>query len=262
MPIRSAEGSLTLLAVLKYVRADRKGFVMLHFKVKDYEKFQHYKDRSPPWIKLYNSTLEDYTFATLEDKDKAHLVAIWLLASRYENKLPYDKIFIAGKINARSPVDLDLLCEKGFIIKIKGINKGAGDLLANLEESARPEREREAETESKHIPISELDFSKFTDEQKEYFKKKAPDVDISDLIDTMKNWCAAKGKRYENYYRALQDWAKREQARINLNKKRESKYENNRGSNKGNGTSGGFRRKSTSEQIADGIAELVSEYKE
>ena len=37
--------------------------------------FQHYKDRSAPWIKLYNELLDDYRFAVLPDASKWHLVA-------------------------------------------------------------------------------------------------------------------------------------------------------------------------------------------
>ena len=88
------------------------------FKVKNYEKFQHYKDRAPPWIKLYNETLENYEFGSLADATKGQLIGIWLLASRTNNKLPYDPRWIATKINATDPVDLDALYEAGFIIEI------------------------------------------------------------------------------------------------------------------------------------------------
>ncbi len=60
------------------------------FSVKNFERFQHYKDRSPPWIKLYNELLDDYGFGRLPDASKMHLVAIWLLASRNDNKIPHD----------------------------------------------------------------------------------------------------------------------------------------------------------------------------
>ncbi len=63
---------------------------MKTFSVKNFERFQHYKDRSPPWIKLYNELLDDYSFACLDDAAKFHLIAIWLLASRTDNRIPYD----------------------------------------------------------------------------------------------------------------------------------------------------------------------------
>lgn len=50
-------------------------------KVPSWRKFQHYKDRSPAWIKLYRSTLNDRHIASLDDFSFRVLIAIWLLAS-------------------------------------------------------------------------------------------------------------------------------------------------------------------------------------
>ncbi len=85
------------------------------FSVKDWEEFQHYKDRAPPWIKLYNKLLENYEFGRLQDASKAHLILIWLLASRSNNCLPYDPEWVANKISAKTPVDLEALAKAGFI---------------------------------------------------------------------------------------------------------------------------------------------------
>ena len=34
-----------------------------YFSVTNYDQQQHYKDRGPTWIKLYNRLLDDYGFA-------------------------------------------------------------------------------------------------------------------------------------------------------------------------------------------------------
>ncbi len=85
------------------------------FRVRNFETFQHYKDRNPPWIKLYGEILEKYEFCALPDASKWHTVAIWLLASRTQNRIPYDANWVAGRIGARSPVDLDVLVASDFI---------------------------------------------------------------------------------------------------------------------------------------------------
>lgn len=128
----------------------------------------------------------------------------------------------------------------------------------NVSETPSEQNRTDTEQSNTHTPISELAFDKFTDEQKKYFQDKAPDVDIPDLIDTMKNWCAAKGKRYENYHRALQDWAKKEQAKINLTKKRGKNETTGRNYQNTNGNYGG--RKSQSERIFDGINRVAEKY--
>lgn len=89
---------------------------MKTFCVKNFEKFQHYKDRSPPWIKLYSELLEKYEFACLQDASKAHLIQIWLLASRSGNRLPYDSEWIGKRINATETVDLDALVQADFLV--------------------------------------------------------------------------------------------------------------------------------------------------
>lgn len=114
------------------------------FSVKNFEKFQHYKDRSPPWIRLYNSLLDDYEFGRLPDASKAHLLAIWLLASRYENKIPYDPEWVSRRINATEPVDLDALAGGGFIV----VDQPRTVMLAPREQDANPEKSR-VETEKK-----------------------------------------------------------------------------------------------------------------
>ena len=110
------------------------------FSVRNFERFQHYKDRSPPWIKLYNGLLDDYDFGLLPDASKLHLVAIWLLASRFDNKVPFDPAWIAKRITATEKVDLIRLRDAGFI-------DVEGDVLAARQPDDAPERESEAERE-------------------------------------------------------------------------------------------------------------------
>src|SRR5262249_23146561 len=85
-------------------------------QVKNFEKFQHYRDRAPIWIKLYGSLLEDYEFNLLPDVAKAHLILIWLLASRMGNQIPNNADWIRARIGAIEPVDLALLIRSGFLI--------------------------------------------------------------------------------------------------------------------------------------------------
>lgn len=63
-------------------------------KIKNWLKFQHFKDRNPPWIKLYKDILDDPDWHELNPKDAKILVMIWLIASEDETKsgmLPKNK---------------------------------------------------------------------------------------------------------------------------------------------------------------------------
>lgn len=107
--------------------------------VKNWERFQHYQARHPPWIRLYNSLLDDYEFTRLPDASKWLAVGLWLLASRNDNIIPDDAQWIAQHISARSPVDLEALVTSGFLVRYAN----ASAALAAREQVARPEESRE-----------------------------------------------------------------------------------------------------------------------
>ena len=54
-------------------------------RVRNWRKYQHYKDRRPNWIKVHRSLLDDPTFFSLSDGDARHLFLLWLLASEEDD---------------------------------------------------------------------------------------------------------------------------------------------------------------------------------
>lgn len=125
------------------------------FRIKNFEEFQHYRDRTPPWIKLYNSLLDNYQFGQLPDAAKGHLVMIWLLASRHQNRLPWDARWIATRIQAQSKVDLESMARLEFIEPIQEVQTqedDAGDMLSERKQVACLEREGEKRENSPPPP--------------------------------------------------------------------------------------------------------------
>ena len=57
-------------------------------KIKNWSQFQHFKDRRPPWIKLYRDILDDIEWHELDAKSAKVLVMLWLIASEDDGKLP------------------------------------------------------------------------------------------------------------------------------------------------------------------------------
>lgn len=112
-----------------------------YFSISNWKEFQHYKDRNPPWIKLHNQLLDNYEFEQLTDATKGHLLCIWMLASRTNNKLPLDQSWIKRKIGANSPVDLKTLERSGFI-ELQGVGQSASMALVSEEERRDREEER------------------------------------------------------------------------------------------------------------------------
>jgi hypothetical protein len=97
--------------------------------IKNWQTFQHYKDRRPPWIKLHARLIDsvhdngDAAYNNLSDIAKLHLHHLWLLASRYNDAraefavLPYDTKWLQPRLNVASPIasTLPALMAAGFV---------------------------------------------------------------------------------------------------------------------------------------------------
>jgi len=119
---------------------------MEYLMVKNFENYQHYKDRNPAWIKLYNSLLDDYEFCHLPDVSKWHMVGIFLLASRYQNRIPYDEKWLAQKLSSDNGVDVDSLVSCGMLC----VYQDASNTLAKA--VPREEESREEESRKSCLP--------------------------------------------------------------------------------------------------------------
>lgn len=63
-------------------------------KIKNWSEFQHFKDRTPPWIKLYRHLLDDPEWHELSGDEAKTLIMLWLIASEdkdMEGNLPSPK---------------------------------------------------------------------------------------------------------------------------------------------------------------------------
>ena len=84
-----------------------------YFRFRNWRKFQHYKDRNPPWIKFYVNMVGDPAsdYASISDSARGQLMGLFALASRMDNIVPYDAAFIAEEILATDPVDLQVFSQ-------------------------------------------------------------------------------------------------------------------------------------------------------
>jgi hypothetical protein len=98
---------------------------MKYLTVKNWNQFQHYGKRNPPWIKLHRAILDDYSFCALPDQAKAHLMLIWLYASQNNGAVPHDIPFLERKLSITS-LNLEQLIESGFLV----IQSSASVMLA------------------------------------------------------------------------------------------------------------------------------------
>ena len=103
--------------------------------VRNWQQFQHYKTRSPAWIKLYRSLLSDYAFRKLPDKSKLDLILIWVLAANNEGSVPTDRQYLKSVLGLSRIPNVDILIKQGFL------SENASILLAQRrEEKIREEK--------------------------------------------------------------------------------------------------------------------------
>ena len=126
---------------------------MRYFRVRNWERFQHYKDRGPVWIKLYTGLVDNFEFQQLSDEKKWHLIGIWIVCSKFFNKVPWDAKWIKREIRASKRVNLEELQTLGFIEEWEDDS----NTLAECSGSAIPEKEvyKEREDNPPLPPLSE-----------------------------------------------------------------------------------------------------------
>lgn len=181
--------------------------------VKNWDQFQHYKDRNPPWIKLHNSLLEDYEFECLHDASKGHLLCIWMLASRTENKIPYDPAWVGRKIGASTPVDLDSLIAAGFLVPnqpLPDMEHDASTAIADDKQSAIPEERRgEGDTEENISPSGSqpkraepIPYQQIVDSYNEHLPMLRRCIKVTDKVRNTirKSWNADKRHQSADFW--------------------------------------------------------------
>jgi hypothetical protein len=60
----------------------------LWIEIANWDRFQHYKDRNPPWIKNYTELLHNPNYLGLSARHRGILHGLWLLYAASHRKLP------------------------------------------------------------------------------------------------------------------------------------------------------------------------------
>ena len=111
------------------------------YKVKNWEEYQHYRDRNPPWIKLYGRILTSKDWVVLSDESRLHMVVCMVLASDNFGYIPDDPAFIQRRAYLSKPPDLKPLIESGFLESAPNASKMLADASKMLSQRQRQIRE-------------------------------------------------------------------------------------------------------------------------
>ena len=112
---------------------------------KNWQSFQHYKDRNPPWVKLHKTLLDDRDFSRLPIASKALAPMLWLLASESKDGIfdgSIEEIAFRLRWSEKDvTIGLKPLIDKGLFSIASGV-------LAECYQDAIPETETETERET------------------------------------------------------------------------------------------------------------------
>lgn len=192
---------------------------------KNWAEFQHYKDRSPSWIKLHKSILDNYEYQCLPIASKALAPMLWLLASEYDDgKIPADLNRIAFRIRI-SVADLQdalsHLITSGFFVGYQGASEVLAGCLPReeIEKSKRERRVEKISPDGDSPQKSSSKGSRLPDDWKPdevllaWAKSERPDLNLKLTVESFRDfWLAKPGKdgAKADWGATFRNWVRRE----------------------------------------------------
>ncbi len=187
-------------------------------RIKDWPKFQHFKDRRPPWIKLYRDLLEDDQWYELPAASAKILISLWLLASEDETKhglLPSVKktafrLRITEKALFAACAELSHWLIQDDITTISPPRQ-----LGSSETETETETEGEGEPRLTTLPppmllVPKLGKRAIRDDdgitEKHLAFAASLKLDPGPEWGKFKNYCLAHDRRYVNFEAAFRNW--------------------------------------------------------
>jgi hypothetical protein len=141
-------------------------------RIKGWTQFQHFKDRKPPWIKLYRDLLDDVEWHELDPKAAKALVMLWLIASENDGDLP-DYKNLAFRLRTSVTEVKSLISKLSHWVIQDDINLiSTRYQVDSLETETETETERELETDTdRHASVPAVIQSRFDEIKLAYPKR-------------------------------------------------------------------------------------------
>ena len=128
-------------------------------RIKNWTKFQHFKDRRPPWVKLYRDILDDLEWHELDPLAAKVLVMLWLIASENDGRIPDTKT-LAFRLRLTEVKTKEIVIKLSHWLEQDDINPISNGYQHDLPET---ETETERETETDLDAIASLSSTKLPD---------------------------------------------------------------------------------------------------
>lgn len=100
----------------------------------NWQEYQHYKDRCPPWIKLHSNLLNSRLWVMCDDASRVLAFALMILASKHGNEIPLDEEYIKA-VSRVKKFELKPLLDIGFCEMLDDASNVLADASALLSSS-------------------------------------------------------------------------------------------------------------------------------
>lgn len=178
--------------------------------IKNFDRYQHFKKASPPWIKLYRSTLDDREFINLPTTAKYVYLGLLILASEGCNKVFNDHSWISHRLAIKvSELDLKPLYKAGFLVASE--STVYRETISQRRDREETEIEGEREEIPTHVGLRPLRGKRSIAEEdkpteKNFAYGQRLGVDVGPEWGKFYNYCLAHDKRYANFEAAFRNW--------------------------------------------------------
>lgn len=88
---------------------------MKFFRIRNWEKYQHYKHRNPPWIKIHFELLSSQDWVNANESTRNLMIVCILIASRNDGNLAADEHYLKRVSHMRKLPNFKPLIESGFL---------------------------------------------------------------------------------------------------------------------------------------------------
>ena len=179
------------------------------YRIKNWDKFQHYKHRNPPWVKLHTDLLISPDWLFLSDHSRLIMLCCMMVASRYAGHIPADTVLFKRLCRLQGNVNFKPLIECGFLIDLLADASACKQMRTN----APTETETETETEkNKNRKVTADGGSKYVFESgvirinkkdMDRWRSTFTEIDVPAELEGMVGWAAEQGPNWFHAVRGL-----------------------------------------------------------
>lgn len=159
---------------------------MAFYKIKNWQDFQHYKDRCPPWIKLHYELMTSKDWVKFDDASKLLAVVCMMLGSRSEGLIEDDLDYLQQVAHLRKKPDLKPLIDSGFLILTSDSLADASTMQAD----AIIEERREEKNISEFFEVFWSEYPRKTDKAAARLKFQSKVKDFDKVMEGLRRYKA------------------------------------------------------------------------